>query len=201
MPLLNINLRDAIIIKNKRIYLELLLLDDDYNNILKMCEKNYNNNHIKSFYSRPDIDLDDIQYQNEYKFIDNQFLNLDSNVFDTLLYLIKLNPDTNIQDSQTDGIIIGMLEIYENHSEKCIEFGLFIDKDYARRHYGTETIRTVIKFLKKYSNVDKLVWTCGSDNIGSINVAKNCGFIHDFDEEQYGKIESHFKLVMAYADQ
>ena len=47
---LNICLKDALVIKSERVYLELLLSGKDKNDLLELCEKNFKDDYIKSLY-------------------------------------------------------------------------------------------------------------------------------------------------------
>jgi RimJ/RimL family protein N-acetyltransferase len=211
----DISLKDAHIIQGQRIYLELLLKQEDHKQLLDLCRKNCEGDYIKSLYSAPSesIDFNNIEFQVTMKLYRNKYY-MNEYWFDNtarfakLYYVVKktlasciqsqVNSDEKSEDcfttdNENTEEIIGTFEIYASGSG--VEFGLFIDHDHSRQHYGTEVLNTVIDFLKKNSAIKTILWECASDNVGSIGVAKKCGFVHTKYCEMYkGKMASVFQL-------
>lgn len=187
---LNVSLKDAKIIVAPRLYLELLLTQDDHDNLLKVVERNHENGYINSLYGEPpeDVDYDHSEYCISEKFRRNKLYvgDMETKQFSKLYYVVKLSSSNDI---------IGTIEIYG--TRQCVEFGLFIDNQKSHQGYGTEALTAAIAFLKQNSNIKKFKWDCNVDNAGSIGVAKKCGFIHHKDWEIYeGRIASTFYLLV-----
>ena len=185
---LNICLKDALVIKSERVYLELLLSEKDKDDLLELCKKNFKDDYIKSLYGENPkyIDFSHTVFQVSTKFSRNHNYNDDSTKFTKLYYVVKLNT----------GEIIGTFEIYGSGTN-CVEFGLFIDQEHSRQHYGTQVLNTAIEFLKNNSSIGTIKWECNADNAGSTGVAKKCGFIHSADWEIYkGRTASTFLYKM-----
>jgi RimJ/RimL family protein N-acetyltransferase len=191
---LKVSLKDAKIIPAERLYLELLLTQDDYDNLLKIVERNHENDYIKSLYGeRPeDVNFGHSIYNMSAKFRRNKSYTGDMTTkqFYRLYYVVKLLNSNEI---------IGTLEIYGNR--QCIEFGLFIDNQKSHQRYGTEALNAAIAFLKQNSNIRTFKWECNADNAGSVGVAKNCGFVHHKDWVIYGaRVASTFFLSLSDED-
>lgn len=186
MPELNIKISDAVFISGERIILE-LLTNEDYAELINLCEINLENDYIKSLYAqKPEfVDLGLIEYFISCKIVRNNKCDMSENNFDGLYYVVKLK----------NGKIIGALEMYD--FTEGIEFGLFIDRNHSCQHYGTEVLNTIIDFIKKNSSIRKFKWDCNTDNKGSIAVAKKCGFVHRNNWMIYeGRIISTFFLEL-----
>lgn len=186
----DITLKEALIIKGKRIYLELLLKQEDFNNLLQLSKNNYKNDYIKTLYAeKPEyVTFSKTEFQIRTKYNRNISTQNDRKVFDRLYYTIKLQ----------SGEIIGTLEMYSSYD--AVEFGLFVDQDHSHQGYGTEALSTAIDFIRNNSNITKLKWECDRDNPGSVGVAIKCGFNHQSDSLIYsGRMASCFYLTLVRA--
>ena len=165
---LNINLHRAKILSSTRIYLELLLTENDYDELLNVFKRNYTDNYLRFLYSMPS---DRICYEiserctNEHV-VDNLSYDDNENEFEKLYYVIKLKNNQ----------IIGGFDIYMCDND--LEIGLFIDKEHAGKGYGTEAVNLIIKLFENYSQIERIKWTCDVKNIASEKIAKKCNFIY-----------------------
>ncbi len=181
---LNIPIKDAVILNekinfdkdlnshktNQIVYLELLLRDDDIKQYMKLTCENFENGHIKGMYG-PVCDrynLDFFEYNAQIKINSNLSINLNSNKCNKFLYAIKSKKDQYDQ-------IVGFMEIYLDY-DYCPEIGIFIDSHHVKKNYGTQATQIAIQFLTNNAGVNKIKWECNSHNLGSIGIAKKCGF-------------------------
>jgi len=169
--ILDVVLENAKIISGNRLYLELLLDTTDRDNLCELVKKNFKDDYIKSLYLlNPDeVTVNYCEYSINKKINNNKLYTEELRQFNELYYVIKL----------ASGEIIGTINIYGEQDH--IEIGLFIDYQHAHKHYGTETIQTIIEFLKKHSATRELIWDCDANNLGSVGVALNCNFVHQKD--------------------
>lgn len=184
---LTTNLNGAKLISTERLNLELLTDRTDLEQLVELGKKNLAKRHIQSLYAeRPEyIDEHHVKFQMYQKFERNTGFEADDKEFSKLYYVLKLK----------SGEIIGTLEMYG--CREGIEFGLFIDQDHSHQKFGTEALTAAIEFIKKNSSIPTAKWECNADNIGSVGVAKKCGFVHQNDWKIYeGRIASTFLLTL-----
>lgn len=93
--------------------------------------------------------------------------------FERLFYAIILRKP-NDQDSSSDQII-GHFEIYTDGDQK-VQFGIYVNKNFSSKGYGTLTAKLVLEFVEKHMQVKKVIYECNDDNIGSCHVPENTGF-------------------------
>ncbi|XWV25475.1 ribosomal-protein-alanine n-acetyltransferase [Tupanvirus deep ocean] len=182
---LDTEIRKFKIIQGNRINLELLLNEDDHKNLLVMCQENYKSGHIQSFFRESVVDMDLVKFYVDSYLEDNQLNYPNATVLEGINYLIKLKT----------GQIIGILQLYSD--AEGLAFGLFIDKKHSGQNYGTEAVQTAIKFVKKHTQAQMLVWGCDINNVGSATVAKKCGFVHVGDvNDEDNHVQSVFYLSL-----
>lgn len=73
------------------------------------------------------------------------------------------------------GNFIGNVE-FMNVTEKNAEIGISITKDYQNKHYGTETLRTMIDFGFNRLGLEEINLIVFSHNLRAIHCYKNLGF-------------------------
>lgn len=150
-----------------------------FNDMLNVTLKNINDDYFKTVF----IEEVDEKYMENF-FSDMkwlQFYNLIDFNFDSLLYAIYLG-----------NIPIGFYSIRGNKEETEYSYGIFIEKKYSGKGYATDIIQTSLKqiensfncvegyeFLNKNNFMEKrkLVWLCQCENIPSIKIAQNTGFV------------------------
>ena len=165
---LNINLQNAKFLPGTRIYLELLLMEKDFSELLDVFKKNYTDDYLRFLYDVPfnricykvTEDITCGHVRNNWSYNDNE------NEFENLYYVIKLKNNQ----------IIGAVDIYMNDDH--LEIGLFIDKEYAGKGYGTEAVNLTTDFFEKNSQIKRIKWSCDVKNIASEKIANKCNFIY-----------------------
>ncbi len=60
-----------------------------------------------------------------------------------------------------------------------IEIGYFIVQASIKRGFATEAARATIRFAFEHLRVVRVELQCTADNVGSIQVAENCGFVYE----------------------
>jgi RimJ/RimL family protein N-acetyltransferase len=60
-----------------------------------------------------------------------------------------------------------------------IEVGYFIVQASTRKGFATEAARTTVRFAFDHLGVVRVELQCTADNVGSIKVAENCGFVYE----------------------
>jgi RimJ/RimL family protein N-acetyltransferase len=60
-----------------------------------------------------------------------------------------------------------------------IEVGYFIVKDFTRQGYATESAKAAIQYAFEKMKVLRIDLRCAADNVGSMQVAKRCGFTQE----------------------
>ncbi len=171
------------------IYLELVTDRKDLAQLYELTKLSYNNGQIWTMYSLPEgsrsLDYCLDQIWNKYNNNCDQLDPLDNKSFYCLFYSIKL---------QTTKEIIGLLEFY--YKDGCAWIGICVDSRSAGRGYGTQASKIAIDFLQNQTDAKTIAWECNSDNIGSLNIAKKCGFVYSNDEvNPYGVKISVFYLT------
>lgn len=172
---LKTGLSGARMINGPRLIMEILLDKNDQKKLIALHNENLSNNYIHSAF-RDDptaVTANSINEDITIKYDTNHQYARDEIEFYSIYYVIKLIP----------GNIIGAIDLYgDSH---MVEIGIFIDKNHAGKNYGTESVKSVIDFLKKNSTIQKLKWECDINNVGSISIAKKCGFTYSNKTELY----------------
>ena len=166
-----------------RVSIDLLLDKQDYDTILGLHIKNLDNNYVQPlFKDKPsNISTETIKNDLWFRFTTNLWCECDEKKFYQLFFVIRLK----------SGEVIGAVDLYGSWAG--VEMGIFIDKQYSGQNYGTEAITTMITFFKENTDIIKLKWECDYDNVGSLKIAKKCGFIFSHNiETRPDKIGSVF---------
>ena len=73
-----------------------------------------------------------------------------------------------------NGQLVGSMEVYVTKQD--VEMGIFIDMNQKNMGFATEATKAFIEFAKKNTNIRMIIFSCKSDNLASLKVAKKCEF-------------------------
>lgn len=172
-------------IPGDRIDINFLKNKADYDAILELHLKNLDNDYIKPVYRQNFVFITADTVKNDlwFRFSANLWCGFNQKQFNQLFFIVRLK----------SGEIIGAIDV--SGFWQMVELGIFIAKQYSQKNYGTEAIQIMIDFLRKNTDIIKLKWECDYDNMGSLKIAKKCGFIFSHNFEMYtDKIGSSFYL-------
>lgn len=98
--------------------------------------------------------------------------------------------------SNTDNSIIGTIDIYnlEIFHQRAY-LGILIAPDYRNKGYATEAINSVLQYAKNILGLRQMVAYVSIENILSIKLFENCGFIQNGILKQWHRIGTKFHDV------
>ncbi len=105
-----------------------------------------------------------------------------------------------IQEKETNKII-GNISIYQEDS-RSKSVNIWLIKEYWGKGYGTETLKGIIKELKK-TKIESLYATCDGRNIGAVRMLEKVNFecidiIKDYREDIDGVIGDEYLYEMEF---
>lgn len=80
-----------------------------------------------------------------------------------------------------DGQPIGVIGLHRiDHTRRQAELGIFIgEKEYWGRGYGTDAIRTLLRFAFQEMNFHRIYLRVNADNERAQRCYRKCGFVHE----------------------
>lgn len=79
-----------------------------------------------------------------------------------------------------DGQHIGNIELRINWVHRCAELGIPIgEKDYWGKGYGTDTVKTLLRFAFELLNLHRVYLQVAEFNTRGIRCYEKCGFVHE----------------------
>lgn len=97
------------------------------------------------------------------------------------------------EDDNASQKTIGTIDLSWNSEYNCFEIGYIISDIFWGQGVGTNVVQAILNLCKSELKIDKLVGICFKDNIASIKILTNLGFV--VNNEQSTKIKDGQKIV------
>ena len=94
-----------------------------------------------------------------------------------------------------DGTNVGYVQLIP--IEEGYEVGYHIGKEYTKRGYATEALKSFLLDMMPKKGLDKVYGICVSENIASIKVMEKCGFQKEY--EGIGEYQGENRKIIKYA--
>lgn len=94
-----------------------------------------------------------------------------------------------------DGTNVGYVQLVP--IEEGYEVGYHISKEYTKKGYATEALKSFLLDMMSKKGLDKVYGICVSENIASIKVMEKCGFQKEYDG--MGLYQGENRQIVKYA--